>query len=71
MRREPSRHLTQGGFMNFTSRAASYNLRSPNLLIDFTVASSFHIPDPIRSICIMLTPGVKAAKSAPRRPELQ
>jgi hypothetical protein len=57
--------------MNFTSRAESYNLRSPNLLIDFTVASSFHIPDPIRSIRIMLTPAVEAAKSAPRRPELQ
>lgn len=49
----------------------SFNLWSPNLLIDFTVASSFHMPKPKISIRNMLTPGVRDAKIAPRRPELQ
>lgn len=56
----------------FYSRKVFQNhyLWSPYLLIDFTVASSFHIPSPNRSIRKILMPGVRDAKNAPRRPEL-
>lgn len=46
-------------------------LWSPYLLIDLTVASSFNIPRPKTSIRIILTPGIRDARIAPRCPELQ
>lgn len=46
-------------------------LRSPCLLIDLIVPSSWYTPSPSNSILIMLSPGTRDAKSAPWIPELK
>jgi hypothetical protein len=46
------------------------NLRSPERLIDLTIASFFTIPNPNRSILILLTPGATAARKGAYLPEL-
>ena len=46
------------------------NLRSPERLIDLTIASFFTSPSPSRSILIMLTPGASAARKGAYVPEL-
>lgn len=46
-------------------------LRSPCLLIDLIVPSSWYTPSPSNSILIILSPGTRDAKSAPWIPELK
>jgi hypothetical protein len=46
------------------------NLRSPDRLIDLTIASFFIIPDPNRSILKILIPGASAARKGAYLPEL-